>query len=558
MENDFEKIFSEFQKERMVSKNSSQKYDNLADINKKYGLNINPQDNSDGLEKFVALEARKDVFKYDLPSSLTGNNQENTTLYFIPDEYGWYSFCTRNQTDAEKKIQKWMNGVRKQEVTLRSIGYVIRDAILRGLGKDVEGKFFQQTDINRQVYNFAHRNELPTKENDTVQIIGLAKERYIERTDDHGKYSPDSIKGEEIRYKLYAKDAGNHKSYIITLYESHGKNASGDKAVRGHMSIEKAGKGVSFSHKPITPITIKGFAIDPETLICTQRKNGKTEKFDVNAAYNDKYARIENNLFTCSSIGNNDDKSPNGYANIKSELFEEFPEVTQKRPVWIIQGNAATEDFIEDIKNLHVLHTGNSDKLPDVIYDDVIVLDEDSKFSLQDVKERLYGVKIHTSAQPSVMSVTVDKSQTDKLSDELRNVYILQGPKGTYKSTLAYHLDNSFVFNTDSHDELSENILADVVVLDNQSPFSLKDIKKCLYGDNNIIKMSFKQENIGPIYERRLGAVNQERISAVRDKIQSAEKTETASQKGTPFKQEKNKKSLFGFLKIGSKRQQIS
>lgn len=95
------------------------------------------------------------------------------------------------------------------------------------------------------------------------------------------------------------------------------------------------------------------------------------------------------------------------------------------------------------------------------------------------------------------------------------------------------------------------------MVLDDQSPFSFKDIQKRIYGDNNIVKMTFKNENVGMIYERRLSEVNQERISAVREKIQAFDEKETTAPKEVSLKQEKNKKSLFGFLKIG-KKQQIS
>ena len=91
------------------------------------------------------FEERKDVFKFSL---------DDVTLYFIPTEDGKYEFCSKGETENDKKIQDWMNEKEKQEVAFSSIKFVIRDAFEKVLNYSrKEGqKVFEEAEENMAVF----------------------------------------------------------------------------------------------------------------------------------------------------------------------------------------------------------------------------------------------------------------------------------------------------------------------------------------------------------------------------------------------------------------------
>lgn len=76
-----------------------------------------------------------------------------------------------------------------------------------------------------------------------------------------------------------------------------------------------------------------------------------------------------------------------------------------------------------------------------------------------------------------------------------RPVWIINGPSGTGKSTLAGHIKGLSVFETDSVNKLPKEIDADVIVLGNRSKFTVNDITNRLFGEVNVIEVSFKQSD---------------------------------------------------------------
>lgn len=79
-----------------------------------------------------------------------------------------------------------------------------------------------------------------------------------------------------------------------------------------------------------------------------------------------------------------------------------------------------------------------------------------------------------------------------------RPVYILTGPSGLGKSTLAECFNRDYtVFETDSVDELPDYIIADVIVVGNRSNWTVNDIKDRVWKDKDdpdIIVVSFGKE----------------------------------------------------------------
>lgn len=92
---------------------------------------------------------------------------------------------------------------------------------------------------------------------------------------------------------------------------------------------------------------------------------------------------------------------------------------------------------------------------------------------------------------------------------DARPVWILEGGSGLGKSTLASHLQDLNVFETDSVDILPDKIVADVVVLGNRSGFTADEIAKRLFGypDVNVIAVNFTQPSKDLPYERNLSEV---------------------------------------------------
>lgn len=95
-------------------------------------------------------------------------------------------------------------------------------------------------------------------------------------------------------------------------------------------------------------------------------------------------------------------------------------------------------------------------------------------------------------------SVNMDIFQPLKRAMEKRPVYILHGPSGIGKSTLAFGLKKAdmTVYETDSVDELPEVITDQVIVLGNRSGFTVEDVKKRIFGDARIIEVAFSDAPI--------------------------------------------------------------
>lgn len=74
-----------------------------------------------------------------------------------------------------------------------------------------------------------------------------------------------------------------------------------------------------------------------------------------------------------------------------------------------------------------------------------------------------------------------------------RPVWIFKGQSALGKSTIASDLLENSVFETDSVDELPDDIYQDVIVLGNRSGFTVDDVKAHLFGDPKVILVEFKE-----------------------------------------------------------------
>ena len=344
------------------------------------------------------FKQRKDVFQ----------TVEGVKIYFIPNNQGLYEFCTENKTDDEKKVQHWMNYVKRKAVPLEHIPYVAWDAIKKGLGKGVVCDYY----IEREIEKFAqangiqlNKNMLPSrqpKQRGKIQVIGLAVEKYVERY----PASDTSNGGKKVseRYHLFVRDIQNKQKYEITLQTRLGVCGSGwCSASYGRLNIIKLDKCKPFSHTPIKTTFIEGFSIDPYTL------GWKQEHTRSNRGNDDGELDVENNIFAVSPVGI-DPYYPSGYASINMGKFAALPRVMEKRPVWIIRGPSGTgkSTLAGHLEGLSVFETDSVDKLPKEIDADVIVLGNRSKFTVKDIESRLFG-------EVNVIEVSFEQSDKQRI-----------------------------------------------------------------------------------------------------------------------------------------------
>ncbi|MBQ2886664.1 MAG: hypothetical protein IJE43_23340 [Alphaproteobacteria bacterium] len=347
---------------------------------------------------------REDVLRVRCQSTTTS---KGALIFFVPNDEEQYEFCVldnaRNSSkdSDEYKIQEWMDNVNHKSVYLEAIPYVIRDSHKKSLG--INFKLSDKLYYKKRITDFANVNGIEIKDTiafqkqGKIQVLGLGVEKYIETFD----YYNDKIKDEAERYKIFAIDVMNGKKYIINLSEERGMCGSGYcSSTYGKMKVEEYKKGSAFTHKPKGVIYIENLQIDPKTL-------------DVKAPLNNNYTddsgtvTIHNNIFKFSNYGG-DRYYPGGYVEINMDNFEQLPRAMEKRPVWIIKGASGTgkTTLASHIQGLSVFETDSVTELPETIYDDVVVLGNRSGFTVDDVKERLYG-------DPAIMEVSFDRKDRE-------------------------------------------------------------------------------------------------------------------------------------------------
>jgi len=101
---------------------------------------------------------------------------------------------------------------------------------------------------------------------------------------------------------------------------------------------------------------------------------------------------FENQVFKFDNIGE-DEYYPNGTYAINFDLFKKTPRFKQDRVVWIWTGPSGLgKTFLSSkMVNLEVYETDFSNKLPNVIYADIIIIGNKYKFTIDDVKTKIFG-----------------------------------------------------------------------------------------------------------------------------------------------------------------------
>lgn len=335
------------------------------------------------------FETRDDVFKYQL---------KGVTFYFVPNGDGKYEFCTKEETKEDFQVALWMTRVKNKEVSLDSTPFVVRDALLKAVKKDISKR--DLIEFRKEANRFADTNGVEFKEKPisnkiypslsrSIKVLGLAEEYYVEDWVDCNGHSR---KSDNVKYKFVVQDVNNKNTYMIELKSLNGSCGSGYcNATVGCLTIDKFdGKKIPFTHMPKSTMYIEGFAIDPVTLEYSQEETAKSanEKMWFHPVGDFVY----NNVFYYNSLGS-DSYYPSGSVGIEKDKFNKLERAMDKRPVWIIKGPSGSgkSSLARHLEGLSVFETDSVDKLPEVIYDDVVVLGNRSGFSVEDVKGRLFG-----------------------------------------------------------------------------------------------------------------------------------------------------------------------
>ena len=104
---------------------------------------------------------------------------------------------------------------------------------------------------------------------------------------------------------------------------------------------------------------------------------------------------IYSNYFSFEDNG--DEYYPDSFITVNEEMFTELPRAFKERPVWIFKGSSCLgkSTLGLDLKRQgrSVYETDSSATLPDVIYDDIIVLGGKYHFTIGEIKERIFETK---------------------------------------------------------------------------------------------------------------------------------------------------------------------
>ena len=200
-----------------------------------------------------------------------------------------------------------------------------------------------------------------------MKIVGMRIEKYIDKAVDGHNCDFKYYDAEFERHILFGVLSDNRK-VKITLSRSEGECYSGwTTASWGHIKVEEVNNFEGYTFVPVKEIIIDD--LEP----------------------NKEYMDINNEVFSVSYDGG-DEYYPSGYYHINMELFRATKRHKRRRPVWIFMGESNSgKSFIASKTGLNVYETDKSETLPDVITQDIIVLGNKHKFTVEDIKKRLFG-----------------------------------------------------------------------------------------------------------------------------------------------------------------------
>ena len=213
-----------------------------------------------------------------------------------------------------------------------------------------------------------------------AKVIGMRIEKYI-GSKVEGHNCDFQYTDTEFERHIICIIEGTSK-FEVTLYESQGECGSGwTTASWGNMEVKQVEKFNGFTWRPKQNMRIENFSE-----LCKQfdeNDNTYTNFTDINTGQT---------IFTCSQDGGCQYYPSGGYS-VNLELFTQTIRHKQNRPVWIFKGksNAGKSFLASHLKDMSVYETDSSEVLPEKIKSDVIVMGNKYDFTLDEIKNRIFG-----------------------------------------------------------------------------------------------------------------------------------------------------------------------
>lgn len=200
-----------------------------------------------------------------------------------------------------------------------------------------------------------------------MKIIGLRIEKYIDK-EISGHNCDFEFKDAEFEKHIICGILDDNRKVEIELSHSEGECYSGwTTASWGHIKVTEVKKFNGYTFIPKQPLVVDD--IEPN--------------FD---------GDISNEVFSVD-IDGGDNYYPSGGYNVKMELFKETIRSKNLRPVWIFKGksNSGKSFLASKLSELDVYETDSNETLPESIVSSVIVLGNKYDFTLEDVKNKIFG-----------------------------------------------------------------------------------------------------------------------------------------------------------------------
>jgi hypothetical protein len=168
---------------------------------------------------------------------------------------------------------------------------------------------------------------------------------------------------------------------------------------------------------------------------------------------------------------------------LNHNLFKKTLRHKDKRPVWFFGGSSKNgKKYITSRLNLSKFLLNKHNFLPDLIECDVIVLGENNKYQLEDIKKRCIGENeyIYINIEEKV------SSYARLLFSRCKYIYIFIGESNIGKTYISQHIENVDIYETDSSSILPTKLTQNIIILGQRYIFDIDDIiskynKNCVF-----------------------------------------------------------------------------
>lgn len=239
-----------------------------------------------------------------------------------------------------------------------------------------------------------------------IHVVGMRAEKYIGVTAGDDEWEKNTEPCNDEKYILFCIVRLPYKQcrkYTITLSTKEGWCYSGyTTASWGYMDIKEVDDFGPATHRPKDklPIKIENAYFDQNRGLCFEKKlkdeedEYSDEMYEMTDGNGYSEADVINNVFSYSNIGG-DEYYPSGWIHVNMDLFTEHKRAFQERPVWIFSGESATGKSTLAYylrKDKEVFETDKlkeGEKLPELIWADIVVLGNKNKITVEDIASHL-------------------------------------------------------------------------------------------------------------------------------------------------------------------------